>query len=680
MIDPLPLDSTQDRAPLVSVLVPAYNHETYVIECLESIAALTYPRLELVVGDDCSQDRTYSLAQSWAAGRQHRFERTTVVRQRENLGIVGNIQFLFAQAQGKYIACLASDDRFVPSALEERVERFERNACVDGIFGNAQIISSNGRVLSARACPPALARLLSVPRIMVSSLLLHWGNMPGPVLMLRRTAVLHGGCVGVLPLGLLAEDKYIYLRLAAQGRLQFIDKTVAQYRLAQGSLSRPRPGDDFNTRANVQCDRIVMPLLSGWNRLVAHNRIARNTLEIDKATIRFYLLKLFFLRCWTFALRAALRAYAFFARGTASRQFSMPRPAPEKAEIDSSSMQAPLVTIVITTKDRHEDLAIALADLKRQSYENLEMLVIDDASQPPVAPVVHVAWPGARLIRHEQNCGINVRRNEGFRLATGKFILSLDDDCLLVDEQAISRSVEYMTETPQCAVVAYYVWNGKALPKGLDRSRVTPGNCLSFPGGGSFLRKQAIDETAGFREIYVTQGEETELSLQLLKKGWSVSFRPEILVHHRYSSLNRNRGKAWKHSLRNGIWTSLIHTPAHRLPMELAWKIAAGCWDGFRLLRFRLFAQALWEAVSGVREVLRYRQPLGPADLRRVDALRAYGVLPYEMFAEPRTERWKILWQLVDRWRNRLRDGSFYSKKKNAGRGLFPTHEHELQK
>ena len=47
-------DPRNAKSPLVSVLVPSYNHEKYVIECLESIKGLSYPRLELILSDDGS--------------------------------------------------------------------------------------------------------------------------------------------------------------------------------------------------------------------------------------------------------------------------------------------------------------------------------------------------------------------------------------------------------------------------------------------------------------------------------------------------------------------------------------------------------------------------------------------------------------------------------------------------
>jgi glycosyltransferase involved in cell wall biosynthesis len=339
----------------------------------------------------------------------------------------------------------------------------------------------------------------------------------------------------------------------------------------------------------------------------------------------------------------------------------------------------PLVTIMIATKDRHEDLEVTVRDLRRQDYPNLELIVIDDASTPPVASIVNEQWPEARIVRHENNRGQNVRRNEGFRVADGKYLLCLDDDCSLVARDGISLSIEYMESNPHCAGIAYYVWNGKELPREFATSAVASGNVLSYPAGASFMRKAALEDTAGYRELFISAGEEQELSLQLLKLGWSLSFRPELVAHHRYSPRNRNKPVVWKWSLRNKLWTILIHCPMSRIPVEVGWKVIVGAWDAFRLQRGRLFLEALVETIAGFTQVWKLRNPLDRLSLRRYDALRAYGVLPYALFENPTAHKWTTVRRWANLWSNRLREGSFYSKKKNLGRGQFPTHEHELE-
>ncbi len=305
----------QDPEPLVTVLVPSYNHEKYVAECLESIRNLSYKRLELIVSDDCSRDGTFALAKQWVEENTGRFERTLVVRQDKNVGIIGNLQFLFNSAQGEYLLSIASDDVFVESAIEGRLKMLQRNRDIDAAFGNAQMISSSGEVLREQFIPRWITRELSSRKLLVSSLLLNWCP-PGPVMMLRREAVLENGSLGILPTDLHGEDKYIYIRLAARGRLQFIDAVVAKYRLVQGSLSQSPSLQGFILETCLQADKKNRHLVSGLDRCAIEVRIARFDLELNKGHAIVYELRKLFLRCLAMQLKIILFIRALICKAS----------------------------------------------------------------------------------------------------------------------------------------------------------------------------------------------------------------------------------------------------------------------------------------------------------------------------------------------------------------------------
>lgn len=340
--------------------------------------------------------------------------------------------------------------------------------------------------------------------------------------------------------------------------------------------------------------------------------------------------------------------------------------------------QKPSVTIMIATKDRHEDLELTLRDLLRQDYPNLEMMVIDDGSTPPIESLVKQYWPNACVVRHNASCGQCERRNEGFHQSSGDYILHLDDDCSPRAANAISLMVALMEKNPHWFSIAPYIWNGARFPSVLDTLTPPAGMTASFLGAATLLRSSVVHLLEGYRSFYVSYAEEEELCLQALNKGYGTSFRPELLFHHRYSPRNRNNGAAWKRALRNRMWTILIHMPLSRIPMEIGWKLGFGAWDAFRLRRLKLYFEALWEFTAGLRMVLRLRQPLNRVALRRYDAMRSYGLLPYDLFEQPPADRLKTFKRWAARWPKRLRDGSFFSKKRNLGQGEFATHEHEL--
>ena len=294
--------------PLVSVLVPAYNHEKYVIDCLDSIYNLSYPKLELLVSDDGSQDGTFLLAKQWAREHAHRFERALVVKQSANLGIAGNLQYLFDHAQGEYLAYIASDDLFVESAIAGRVTLFEKNRNIDGIFGNAQYISETGAVIRDEYLTARNAKVfskLSTRKLLAAQLILNW-PVAGPSMMIRKNAVCEGGTVGRLPSQLVVEDVYIYLRLAASGKLGFIDCVVAKYRNTPGSMGEDLGVFNKAIEALVDIYKMNRHLMKGFNRIVFDHRLSRYMLKLRSDGNALYYVKSFILRMITAQLKIAL--------------------------------------------------------------------------------------------------------------------------------------------------------------------------------------------------------------------------------------------------------------------------------------------------------------------------------------------------------------------------------------
>ena len=89
----------EDRVPLVSVLMTAYNREKYIAEAIESVLASTYSNLELIIVDDCSKDNTLQIATNYQA----KDDRIKVYKNEKNLGDYPNRNKAASYAKGKYL-------------------------------------------------------------------------------------------------------------------------------------------------------------------------------------------------------------------------------------------------------------------------------------------------------------------------------------------------------------------------------------------------------------------------------------------------------------------------------------------------------------------------------------------------------------------------------------------------
>lgn len=132
------------QEPLVSVIIPAYNHEKFIQETIESIVNQTYQHIELTVIDDGSKDLTYKILQLLQKKFQTRFVRFHIETQ-ENSGTCTTLNKLLSLAQGKYLYLIASDDKARPECIKLETDFLENNPQYALCVGNNEFIDINSQ-------------------------------------------------------------------------------------------------------------------------------------------------------------------------------------------------------------------------------------------------------------------------------------------------------------------------------------------------------------------------------------------------------------------------------------------------------------------------------------------------------------------------------------------------------
>ena len=128
--------------PLVSVVMPSYNHEAFVAEAIGSLIDQSFEEWELVVTDDGSPDDTVEVIGSFDDPRirLHAFDR--------NRGACSAMNDAISRARGRYVAVLNSDDAFAPHKLATQVEYLERHPDRAAVFATAEFIDENSELLA----------------------------------------------------------------------------------------------------------------------------------------------------------------------------------------------------------------------------------------------------------------------------------------------------------------------------------------------------------------------------------------------------------------------------------------------------------------------------------------------------------------------------------------------------
>lgn len=90
----------------ISVIIPVYNVEEYLKECLDSVINQTLKEIEIICIDDCSTDSSYSILEEYAK----KDSRIVLIKNKENMGVGYNRNIGIKEAKGEYIGFIDSDD------------------------------------------------------------------------------------------------------------------------------------------------------------------------------------------------------------------------------------------------------------------------------------------------------------------------------------------------------------------------------------------------------------------------------------------------------------------------------------------------------------------------------------------------------------------------------------------
>lgn len=200
-------------SPLVSVCLPVFNGERFIRAAIASIAAQTYPNLEIVISDNASTDRTGEICRELA----DRDPRVRYVRADVNRGLAWNYNRAFALASGQYLVWLASDDVMTPEYVSECVAALESDPGAVIAFSNQYYIDDDGTVMSVRNLPNPAAEANPSER----AFRVLWDSNCDPICGVMRMDVLRQT---VLHAGYADSDRNLLVEMSLRGRFyQIVD-------------------------------------------------------------------------------------------------------------------------------------------------------------------------------------------------------------------------------------------------------------------------------------------------------------------------------------------------------------------------------------------------------------------------------------------------------------------------
>jgi glycosyltransferase involved in cell wall biosynthesis len=222
--------------PKVSVLIVTYNQEDFIAEALDAILSQTFQDFEIIVGDDCSKDKTKDILKEYKTKYPDKIK---LVFNEKNLGITGNCNSVLKHGTGKYYAIMGGDDLMLPTKLEKQYNIMEQNPESVMCYHNVEVFDNDtGKKLydyngnkSQKAYSGNIFEKLIEHRCFVS----------GAAAFFKASSIPKGGYNPKVPV---ASDWLFCTEMANLGNFEYIDENLSKYRRHSNNITHDFLFDD----------------------------------------------------------------------------------------------------------------------------------------------------------------------------------------------------------------------------------------------------------------------------------------------------------------------------------------------------------------------------------------------------------------------------------------------------
>jgi GT2 family glycosyltransferase len=274
----------------------------------------------------------------------------------------------------------------------------------------------------------------------------------------------------------------------------------------------------------------------------------------------------------------------------------------------------PRVTLVVLAYNRRDPLRINLTkSLREVDYPRdlLDVVVVDNASNDGTAEMVTDEFPEVHLIARTSNSGVSAW-NDGFEIASGEYVLVLDDDCYL--PPAGLRTAVAELQRHRADLVSFGVVSSEEPTHRFDLHEYITG-LLSFWGCAFLARRETLQSLGGFDPEIFLYAHELEFMLRFFDGGYRHLHLPEVVAVHMRAPNDWRGGRLnqgpYRLNHRNwGYIAAKLLTPRDALEALIA-LLVRNVRDGLRVDPAAL--KGLADTLRGFLHGLTRRKPVRPA-------------------------------------------------------------------
>lgn len=265
-----------------------------------------------------------------------------------------------------------------------------------------------------------------------------------------------------------------------------------------------------------------------------------------------------------------------------------------------------LITVVIPNWNGGDFLRLCLRSVEQQTYERIELIVVDDASTDASAAIVSAEFPKAALVRFSRNRGFAHAANVGMRRARGSIVALLNNDAV-AEDRWIEELAAALDRNPQAGSAAskMVLWDRPGVINSagdIFRKSGVPDNRGAWEedrgqydeeaevfgacGGAVAYRRSMLDDVGLFDERFFMYCEDVDLAFRAQMAGYRCVYAPRAVVRHRLSASGGGPLASYQCG-RNFVWLLARDLPGS------AWR---RYWRDILGAQLRLAAHSLWHA------------------------------------------------------------------------------------
>lgn len=263
---------------LVSISCITYNHENYIVDCLEGfLKQKTTFRFEILVHDDASTDQTGSIIREYANRYPELIKPIIQTENQHSKGIPISYPNNFCRAKGKYIALCEGDDYWIDeNKLQKQIDYMEMNPCCSFSFHNAIVVSHTGRTLRKSFLPSTDSYLKywkKGSQVYSTDEIILLDFVPTASIVFKKSlfvdppAFYFNGVCGDLPMRLI---------LSLKGKAFYFDNVMSAYRTGvPGSASTRAARSNQSIKSTIDMHITILRDFDAYTDYIFHDSIQK---------------------------------------------------------------------------------------------------------------------------------------------------------------------------------------------------------------------------------------------------------------------------------------------------------------------------------------------------------------------------------------------------------------------